>query len=84
MSIEYLSELARSRGRTRVALAAEHSAFESVKLLRIGLAQFLIGGWRESFCGLLGYKKDAVAGRLLRMRGAGTIGATIQYLRHKP
>ncbi|MCL4708217.1 glycosyltransferase family 2 protein [bacterium] len=83
-SIKYLSELARSRGRTRVAIAAKQRAFESVKFLRIGLAQLLIGGWRESFCSLLGCKKDAVAGHLLRMRGMGTISATIQYLRHKP
>lgn len=83
MSVQYLSKLARSRGRTRVALAAKRGAFEGVKLLQIGLAQFLVGGWRESFRGLLGCKKDAVAGRLLRMRGTGTISATIQYLRHK-
>ncbi len=83
-SIKYLSELARSRGRTRVALAAKLGALEGVKFLRIGLAQLLMGGWRESFGGLLGCKKDAVAGRLLRMRGTGTISATIQYLRRKP
>lgn len=83
-SIQYLSKLARSRGSTRVALAAKRKAFEGVKLLRIGLSQFLVGGWRESFRGLLGCKKDAVAGRLLRMRGTGTISATIRHLRHKP
>lgn len=84
VSVEYLSKLARSRGNTRVALATKCGAFEGVKLLQTGLAQFLVGGWRESFCGLFGCKKAAVAGRLLRMRGKGTIDATIRYLCHHP
>lgn len=78
-SIEYLSRLAWGRGVTRVVLAEKKRPFKWVKLLKGGLTMFLKGLMRESYNHLLGRKKQAIMGRLLRLRGSGMLAGTIQH-----
>ena len=77
-SISYLSRLAKSRGITQVVMAAKKGNLNRFSLLRGGATQVLRGATKECFFGLIGRKKYAVAGRLLRMRGFGIMSAALR------
>lgn len=82
-SLTYLCELARSRGRTRVALAASRGAFTPITLLRRGLAQVVVGGLGELKAQAGGNRTRAVESRLIRMRGEGTLIGILNVLRRR-
>lgn len=75
LSRTYLDRLARARGRTRVLLNETSGARRRLAWLKTGCAQIVHGAWEELRWRIAGDPARAVAGRLTRMRGIGTVGA---------
>lgn len=75
LSQAYLNRLARARGRTRVLLSETSGARRRLAWLKTGCSQIVHGAWEELRWRIAGDPARAVAGRLTRMRGIGTVGA---------
>lgn len=75
LSSTYLDRLARARGRTRVLLSETSGGRPRLAWLKTGCSQIVHGAWEEFRSRIAGDTARAVAGRLTRMRGIGTVGA---------